>query len=367
MYAYIRWVAVLVVATSPRLALARADARVTAVAAQLDVRQPEARVVLDLRIEVRSGWLRSFELAGLEPDLHRIEVEAPAGVAPPTVSRGNEGHVLLTWSEPEAAPQRGEHALRVAYSTRHLARAAARHPEHLGSWTLPRWPDRLTGVQVRVIGPAGLRPVPAPEPNLGVGTAHDAAPNHTSVLTYTRVELPRTEAWRVQFALPPGAVAPVEPAPPPPSAAGAQLRAAADRSAWPCLLGVCLGSLVVAKRRLRRGEAGATPLVPPLESKSLDVIAFVLCALSALLLHEAPSFALACALAGVASGLERGDCAADRSSCFDATAPAGGTLLAALYAASWLTPEPAQTAAWTFAWLATPLFFSRTRLHRRAG
>ena len=178
-------------------------------------------------------------------------------------------------------------------------------------------------------------------------------------------------AFRVQFELP------AEPESVAQATAPLGLRDALDQSTWPCLLGACLGILVVTKRRLRRRDAPATALVPRLEAPRFDALAFLLSVLSAVLLQEAPGFSLACALAGIAIGLERRDstrlaAAADSgerprplplAACFDATRPAGALLLVALYAGGFFAPAPARGAALTSVWLATPLFFSRTRLH----
>lgn len=377
MHAYIGCLVLLGLSCSASTAWARATADVTGVSAELDLRDlARARVELELRLVVRSGKLASFELAGLDSDFEQVEVRVPAAIGAPVISREGPDRLRLSWADPRAAPARGEHTLGVRYWSQQLASGPERSGMRRVTWTLPRWRERLGGVQVRVRGPHGLRPIPPAEPALGETVAFEGTPPR---LTFRRAELPRTEVWRVRLEVP----APTSRPEPPRHARfeAAHLLEALVPRVWPALLGMCLGALVVAKRRVRRRDAPEAALLPPLEAPPLDALAFLLCVLSAALLQEAPGLALACAISGVASGLERRDArqlpsgratgeppaarAPDLAAIFDATRPLGATLLVGLYAASLAAPSPERSAALTCVWLATPLFFSRTRLHER--
>ncbi|HKU39544.1 MAG TPA: hypothetical protein VJR89_15400, partial [Polyangiales bacterium] len=228
------------------------DARLTSVAAELDVRQPEAaKVELLLGLDVRKNWLSSLPLRGLDPDLTLLGVEV-ADAAPPEVVEGAPGELWLRWPDRRSAPQRGAHSLRLTYQTQQLAADDAARRE----WALPRWPVNLSGVQVRVIGPTGLQPLPPARENLGEQVERDA-----SSLTFTRVELPRTEPYRVGFAIPQAAPARSNPlAAFRPQALAAQLAAELPQLAAAAAIGLAFACLVLLKRRaLRKHDRALLP------------------------------------------------------------------------------------------------------------
>lgn len=356
--------------TAPEPALAWTDGRVTAVSAQLDVRDPAiARVEIALHLVVRSGSLSSFAFEGLDPDFELLELETPSGAGQPQIFRNLPGQLQLQWSDRRDAPRPGEHALRVVYATKHLYSEANNAGSRRVVWTLPRWPERLSNVQVTVLGPPGILPSITP-PNLGEHVEVKPAPmNAARVLTYTRVELPRTTGYRVQFDLPPL-----------PAAGAAQgsdvVRRSLARDASLLAIGTILGVLVVAKRRVRRNPR---PLVPWLEPRTFDGLIFGFAALAPLLIERAPTLALAAALIAVASALERkrtrpmpasaadsGERAStagwlNAHAALDATTPTGLLSLGVVLSAAIWAPEPLRTTALICGWLATPLFFSGTR------
>jgi hypothetical protein len=385
MRAYMAGLLVILAVTTPDHAYARTDARVTSVSAQLDVRDPKlARVELSVRFLVKAGPIASFDLEGLDPDFELLEVEAPAGASPPQVLQDLPGQLQLVWSDPHTAPKPGEHALRILYATRHLY-ANPTDARTRVDWTLPRWPERLTNVQVTVIGPPGLRPTQI-EPNFGEQVEKLPPPPHAArLLRYTRVELPRMTGYRVQFELPRPAAA--DDAGSVFERAIAVLRRNLVRNSWLLLIGICLGTLIVVKRRVRRQRL-VTPrmLVPRLEPRSFDLPIFAAAALAPLLIERTPFLGLFTGLAAVASALERkrtrirpaaisGDGSEptpwlSAHAALDATTPAGVLCLAILLAAAMFAPEPLRTTAFVFGWLATPLFFSGTRLakaHEESG
>jgi hypothetical protein len=381
MRAYTACLLLMLALTAPEPALAwSADARVTSVTAQLDVRDPEvARVELSLQVDVRSSFITSFDLAGLDSDFELLELEAPSGAGAPQVLQDSPGQLQLVWSDHAAAPHTGEHALRVVYATRHLYAANESGRRHI-DWTLPRWPERLSNVRITVLGPPGLQPSQV-EPNFGEHVELRAAPPDAgSLVTYTRVELPRLTGYRVQFDLPPLMAAsaswsswivelPLE-----------SLRRTLLRDVWLLSIGLGFGSLIVAKRRVRRKRL-VTPrmLVTRLEPPHFDGPIFGVAAIAPVLIEHAPSIALIAAFIAVASALERQrtrrPLAMDGEpqpvsrrhwlsahAALDATTPTGVVALGALLMAAMGSPEPLRTTALICGWLATPLFFSGTRL-----
>jgi hypothetical protein len=381
MRAYMACLLTILALSTPEAALARTDARVTAVAAQLDVRDASlARVELVVHFLVRSGPISSFDLEGLDPDFELLEVEAPAGATTPQVVNDLPGQLQFLWSDPRTAPKPGEHTLRVLYATHHLYSDPTDPRTRRIDWSLPRWPERLTNVQVTVIGPPGLRPTQS-EPNFGEQVELlPPPPNAARMLRFTRVELPRLTSYHVRFELPllTAANAGANPF----DRALAALKRNLVRNLSLLLIGVCLGGLIVAKRRVRRKRL-VTPrmLVPRLEPRSFDGPIFVCAALAPLLIERTPLLALVTGLWAVASALERKrtrsrPAASSREAsesapnpqwlsahaALDATTAPGVLCLAMLLGAAMFAPEPLRTTAFVFGWLATPLFFSGTRL-----
>jgi hypothetical protein len=380
MRAYMACFLCILALTAPEPALAWTDGRVTSVSAQLDVRDPKiARIEIALRLVVRSGSLSSFDLEGLDPDFELLALEAPSGAGQPQIVRDLPGQLQLQWSDPREAPHPGEHALRVVYATRHLYTEPNDDGSRRVVWTMPRWQERLTNVQITVLGPPGISPNIA-EPNLGEQVEAQPPGSAARVLTYTRVELPRTTGYRVQFDLPPLAAAK--------TAYGSEIfqhvRAAAmrrnlARDGWLLVIGIMLGVLVVAKRRVRRKRLVAPRmLVAWLEPRTFDGLIFGFAALAPVLIERAPMLALAAALIAVASALERkrrplsppaaesGERASsvhwlNANAALDATTPTGLLSLGLVLAAALWAPEPLRTTALICGWLATPLFFSGTR------
>jgi hypothetical protein len=362
MRAHMTWALLLGVCSTAR-ANAWSDARLTSVAAQLDVSRPDAaRVELVLGLEVRPNWLPHLELSGLDPDFELLEVEV-TGAGVPDVEPGAPGQVQLRWQDRRSAPGRGAHNLRLVYRTRQLSAVDGSRRE----WALPRWPVSLSDVQVKVIGPAGLEALPPARIDAGESVEREA-----TALTFTRAALPRSEAYRVGFEVPqPRAAEPpllsrVQ-ALTQPRDFGGQLAAELPQLTAAGLIGFAFAGLVLLKRRALRAAGGA--LIPQLEAATHDGLVFGLCALSPLLLTRAPNLALCCALSGVLSGLGRrtarvaasGGGWCTRAASLDATRALGRVLLSVVWAAALLAPYPARPSAMAFAWLATPLFFSGTR------
>ncbi|HKP62952.1 MAG TPA: hypothetical protein VJV78_39725, partial [Polyangiales bacterium] len=298
MRAHITWALLLGLCWTAR-AHAWTDAKLTSVAAQLDVSRPEAaRVELQLGLDVRPSWLSRLELTGLDPDFELLEASVSDAGAP-EVEPGAPGQVWLRWQDRGSAPRRGPHSLRVVYQTRQLS--AADGPRR--QWALPRWPVSLSEVQVKVIGPSGLEALPPARANSGESV--ERAPH---ALTFTRAPLPRSEAYRVGFELPqpeaarPELLASLWSAWSPRSFAQ-QLAAELPQLMAAGAIGFLFACLVLLKRRMLREQAGA--LIPQLEAARHDALVFGLCLLSPLLLTRSPTLALCCALVAMASGLGR--------------------------------------------------------------
>lgn len=382
MRAYIRPALILAALAMPRGASAWTEASVTGVAASVDVRQPEAaRVELELHLQVRSGWLSSVDLDGLDPDLELLALDVSNAPSAPEILRPVPGQLGVRWNDRRVAPGQGEHVLRVVYATRHLYAASAGPGPRKLAWTLPRWPVGLSQVQVRVIGPAGLRATPG-EPNYGEQVQSEPAqPGGDQILSYTRAELPRTESWTLRFELPPSAaIEPRSGASQVASLVGGitlvELRSFAPE-ACRALLGALLGAIALAKRRVRRAQRRErTALLPGLAVARFDVATFVACALAPALLDAAPSIALGCALAGLAMALERtrppavaaadsGEDTAHRATrswtpeaLLDATTLPGAACIATVLGAGLSAPQTLRAPALLCGWLALPLFFN---------
>jgi hypothetical protein len=378
---------------APESARAWTEAKVISVEAQVDVRDPEvARVELWLRVLVRQGALSAVTFEGLDPDFRLTELVAPLGAALPIVTQNGPGQLELRWPDAKDAPKPGEHSVRVVYATSQLYEAAKSEGTSRVAWTLPRWPDRLSNVHVTVIGPAGLVPLRS-EPNLGeqIESVPEEAPR---MLTFTRIELPRLTPYEIQFEVPQRTATAAAGGRPIEAWTSADLVRACGRELPSLLVGLCFGVLVVGKRRVRRRRLVARRmLVPALERKSFDQAIFVLASAAPMLFSRTPTIALAAAFLAVASALEerrparqilaahgggprRGE-ATDpgqeetprrwltAKAALDATTPAGIVCLAALLVAAFCVPEPLHSTALICGWLATPLFFSGTRLSAR--
>ena len=356
------------------------DAEVTSAAAAIDATEPDhAQVALDIGVRVSAGWLSRFELFDLDADLAWLPNSAPeflgadgrSYVAVPSIP--TPGSVLFEFPDRQSAPHPGDYRLHFAYVTRRLrAHAAASESESVVSWSLPRWPERLAHVFIRVTAPTGTRAVPTPSDDEIAVREHSNAVE----LTFHRIELPRTQEFTIQLALP--------------AAAPASRPLALQRISWPDARSLALGfALALAWLAKRRSTAsvcralGLRPrrLLPLARARWCQGASFVLCASAVPLFERQPVLAAISGVVGVALALDRTiepdpDARAIRpaarlrryhADALDLTTLLGCGVCSLAYAALAWQAAYAPAAVSCAAWLAAPLFFTATRsAHTRA-
>ncbi len=163
----------------------------------------EVQVVAELHVD--GGWLESFELDGLDPDLELVAERPPRfedalgedlGAA---VENPGEGRVVFTFPR-RSAPRVGDYLATVTYRT-HLD-AAPRDGRIRLRWTLPGWRTGLDDVSITVDGPEGLEVV---EDEAGAETSFTVEPvalEGGARRVLRRAHLPRMREWVVTLEVP---------------------------------------------------------------------------------------------------------------------------------------------------------------------
>ena len=228
------------------------ETQITSVAARVDARDPRVRVELTLGLQVREGWLSSFELLDLGPELALGEppelsfLGADGAQYPASVQITPGNGLSVTFADKRSSPRRGDYSLRLAWSER--------LPEASGAeqrWSLPRWPERVANVRVVVLAARGARPSTTRARSHDGVEQRDAPELRASVLTFVRAELPRTARFEVAWSLPAATSSASEP-----PRAPARWRALGQRPvAW--WLGACLALLWLLKWSVSLHEPGA--------------------------------------------------------------------------------------------------------------
>lgn len=265
---------------APGRARAWTDATVRSASAHVDV-APDgtAEVEIVARLRVDGGWLESFELDGLDPDLALREDAPPTFVdeltgarLAPRVESAGEGRVIFAFRR-RMAPRRGEYAVRVAYRTSLAHRATEVDGGDVRvRWTLPSWRYGLDDVSITIDAPEGARYVPGEGDDGTVEIARSALEGGRARIVLRRVHLPRTREWTAVIAVPAAAMAAslraplaARPAAPPPP------RAADDGGGSEPIglagLAVLLALLALAKihltaRAAEAARAAPSPVVP---------------------------------------------------------------------------------------------------------
>jgi hypothetical protein len=385
---------VLLICAVPRSSRARAEALVTSAGAQLDVSDPRlTRVELAIGVRVSNGLLSSFELLDLDADLEP-SAETPAQFVAadgssytPSVTVPGPGSVRFAFADKHAAPKPGDYLLRFSYATRALGSAG--EPGHW-HWSLPRWPNRLANVQIRVLAPKGTRPgISAREQGSDQIDVRELAEGVE--LSFQRIELPRTQAFVVSFERPAPLASPAIRAP-----RLAQLPGLPRGLApW---LGLSLGLLWLVKRRLnvhacRAAGLQCQPLLPLWTAGYRGCASLVLCSSAVVLFDALPLLAAISGVLGslLAIDVARPGLAPDRAGRFraldqrqlhelrnacasarfsvrdalDATTPTGFASLLAVYALLAGLHAYDSAAVSCSACLVLPVFFTGTRVSRR--
>jgi hypothetical protein len=205
----------------PEAALAWTDVQLTAASTTVDVRQPGlARAALDLSLQVRSGKLSRFEL----PDL-AAGLELPTDTAARFVGTDGRAYVAqvavldangleLTFPDRRNAPGRGDYELHVELVTRaSITHTSIDNPATVMTWSLPAWPNRVPNARIEILAPKGTiaAPVPGHEHDTQADAVELSTEGDATRISFTRMELPRTEVFTVAVQLP-------RPSAPPPAA-----------------------------------------------------------------------------------------------------------------------------------------------------
>lgn len=359
-------------------------ASVAGAAAHLEVgEEGEAHVALEVELRVHGGWLSTFELGGLDPDL-ALDAHAPPwfqcedGTRLTPEVQVSAGRVVLSFSERRSAPRRGLHRIGIAYTT-HLAASAARGATRL-AWSLPPWSEDLENVHVWVDAPRSARWSASEDADIAMLREREER-GARALLHFSRAQLPRTMPFAIELDLP-GDLTAARPARAVQEARAPQLSPAA---AWAALLVLALVSI---KRRAVRSlcahhAARAVPLLALSPAGRASVMVALAIAASFAYERQA-SLSLACMAAIVLLGLDRGFARrraippasrGDRllarardwfgaAAWLDATAPLGLGLLGCAYAlAAFRLALHGRPGLWLETLLlVTPLWLTGTRL-----
>jgi hypothetical protein len=272
-----------------RTARAWTETDIQSVAAEVSLRPDGgARVVLDVMVRVRRGWLEGLEVTGLDPNLV-LDPDAPPRWQPvlPAEEDADAREAAPPASEPEvqmrggrlqltfprrSAPRPGSYRATVTYFTTVTGERTRGDRIRIG-WTLPAWRSGLDDVTVRVHGPPGTRAAAGAASAPSNVTITRTEEGSTAVVTFHRTHLPRTLAWRVEVEVPARAMEDVVA-----HAASAGVAASASPPSqdhetpplsptwpWPLALlalGIALGKLLATSRACRGRRVPCAGLVP---------------------------------------------------------------------------------------------------------
>lgn len=232
---------------------AASDVEITSATAQFDVRsQHEARGALEVSLRVGTNGLSRFELFDLGPDAQLDPYAPPQFVGSdgtvylPSVRVVPGGGTTLEFPDRRSALKRGEYVLRCWWR---LPLTAAES----STLRMPSWPNRIANARIVVLAPRAAQPDARGRYDQWSRRELDAA---TSELTFTRVELPRTESFAVTIALL---------ATPKQQRYASKLNLPEARRVFGLALGLLLGLCWLAKRRackLPARELWSALLVP---------------------------------------------------------------------------------------------------------
>jgi hypothetical protein len=202
--------AAFLVTCAPLRARGWTDARVRSVSTEIHIASDaRADVSLVARVRVDRGWLQSFEMDGLDPDLAFIPErpvtfgEENGRMLSPRVEHAGEGRVVFEFGR-RSAPRRGDYIASIAYRTELARNTELDEAGHvIVRWTMPSWRYGLDDVVITIDAPHGARAVLAEGEDGTVEATHiDSAVG--SRVTLHRAHLPRTREWSIAIAIPSG-------------------------------------------------------------------------------------------------------------------------------------------------------------------
>lgn len=159
------------------------------------------------RVRVDRGWLQSFEMDGLDPDLTFIPerpitfTEENGRALSPRVEHAGEGRVIFEFNR-RMAPRRGDYVASLAYRTELARNTELDEANHaVVRWTMPSWRYGLDDVVIAIDAPRGARALLAEGEEGMVEVTHADLATGTRI-TLRRAHLPRTREWPVAVAIP---------------------------------------------------------------------------------------------------------------------------------------------------------------------
>lgn len=269
------WVALLAVLMMATPAHAWTRTTVLGTGAHLDIGSDGlTRVVLKVRVHVGGGWISRFDIEGLDPELV-LDTDKPVWLEAldpadeqkylPEATLKKDGKVRVSFPNRRVAPWRGDYELGIVYTTRQPIEQAARTGDDSlrVRWAMPTWPASLENVRVEVNAPAGSDA--AGEPQAHVVTRTATTVGDRVLLSWDRIQLPRTVAWAIEVDVPRAAIptaALPEQAPTLRSVVYTERPDPAPLLLALGLLGLCLVRRVLTLTRCRREGLLSTPLLP---------------------------------------------------------------------------------------------------------
>jgi hypothetical protein len=268
------------------------------------VERDPAEVAMKITIVVRSGWLSSFEITGLDDDMVLDEKRPPTLVSEtganyyPEIKTLSPGCVVLVFSNQHEAPGRGSYAFDLFYKTRLLSRSSRVNQSNTlqVQWTLPPWQVGIDDVRIEVTAPKGARPIALSSdvPFSEERTFSDK--DNGTTLSWHRFRLPKTVAWAIGFTLPQGSFASASISPVEPKPRDAKPEASASSSnAWVAIL---IGFVALLKRHLvttdcKKRRIEPVPLIPLKSAFSRNLLIFLLTVVSGFIFDNHRNLALA--------------------------------------------------------------------------
>lgn len=158
--------------------------------------QGDAKVLLDLGIDVRGGWLERFDLEGLSPEL-RLDPDRPGWL---TTAEGSvvaarvtthEGAVTVRFDKRDAA-RRGLHRLFIAYR----APLSEASDAQQSTFALPGFQQAIDEAEIVVDAPNGVRAVRDPESTTEV---RERGEGERVEISFRRTHWPRETPWLVEL------------------------------------------------------------------------------------------------------------------------------------------------------------------------
>jgi hypothetical protein len=194
----LRSAAVTLLLISADRALAAPDVEITSASAHFDMRTRDGtRAALEVGLDVGASGLSRFELFDIASDAVLDAYAPPQFVADdgtvylPSVRALTGGGIVLEFPDRRSALKPGAYVLRYGWRLPLAAAGSA-------SLRMPSWPNRVANARIVVLAPGGALPVVLGRYDQWRRRDDGAG----SELSFTRIELPRTESFAVTLEWP---------------------------------------------------------------------------------------------------------------------------------------------------------------------